>query len=167
MIQKFFPLDKNYILEEAQFSIRHSLLHILLDKTKQAYLQRYNPLGIEDALSLRIKKYKPNSLTSLFALYKNMAAIYRYRFGKNQLEFLWDGSDHTIKYQDEWAECFCAWIDVFCENDLFIRAVLDVTVFEIENQKAQLAENRMNNFMLQYFELRIQKKHGIVEVPAA
>ena len=167
VIQKFFPLDKNYLLEDAQFSMRDCLLEILIAKTKEAYLHRFNPLGIEDTLTLRIKNYKPNSLATLFGLYKNMAAIYRYRFGKNQLEFLWDGTDRTKKYQDEWAECFHTWVDTFCTNDLFIRAVMDVTIFEIENQKAQLAENRMNNFMLQYFELRIQKKSGIVRVSAA
>lgn len=163
MIRKFFPLDKNYLLKEAQASVRDLLLRSLLERTKSEYLNRYNPLGLEDKLSLRIKNFEPRTLTTLYNLYETLAGVYRYRFGRNQLEILWDGSDHREKYQKDWSESFHGWITDFCKYELFINAVLDVTVFFIENRNALLTENRMNNFMLQFFELRIQKKQGIVE----
>jgi hypothetical protein len=34
VLRKFFPLDKNYILEEAQLSLEHTLLQYLVDFVK-------------------------------------------------------------------------------------------------------------------------------------
>lgn len=161
VVRKFFPLDKNYLLEEAQLALRDILLASLVDRVKNEYEARYNPLGICDQYIQKIREYNPGNLKSLSAFYDNLAGIYRYKYGQNQLEFLWDGNDHTLKYQAEWSDFFNKQVATFCKSELFIRAVLDLTVF---NNYSALAENRMNNFMLQVLEVKLHKQRGIVQV---
>ena len=57
MLRKFFPRDKNYILEEAQLSLENSLLTYLVDFVKVEYLLQNNPLGIVDDTFLKIQDH--------------------------------------------------------------------------------------------------------------
>ncbi len=167
MVRKFFPLDKNYLLEETQLRLRDPLLVDLVELTKRKYESIHNPLGLKDSFSEKIAYYRPMNLAPLYSFYENLAGIYRYKFGENQLGFLWDGKDHSEKYQEEWMEAFKAWTLQLCYQGQFVQAVLDVTVFLPDNQHVQLAENRMNAVMLNLFELKIHKNKGIVEMQVA
>ena len=167
MVRKFFPLDKNYLLEQAQFQVQDTLLTTLLEKVKDQYFLRYNPLGLEDSLSVRIDKFKLKNKKPLYPFYENLAGIFRYKFGENQLEFLWDGVDHIEKYKADWSKAFDDWTTTYCGNELFIKAVLDLTVFLPDNRNAQLAESRMNHFILQHFEVKIHKQKGILQMKVA
>lgn len=167
MIRKFFPLDKNYLLEEAQLSLQDTLLTQLVENVKICHQQIHNPLGLADAFSQRLKKYQTKNLKPLYNFYQNLAGVYRYKYGENQLEFAWDGRDHTEKYKEEWSDSFVGWTTEFCKHELFIQAVLDLTVFLPENRKADLAENRMNHFALKHFEVKIHKSRGIVQMKVA
>ena len=62
MIQKFFPLDKNYILETAQVIQMDVLLYELSETVKKYYLQRHNPMGLIDDTVLKIKAHELNGL---------------------------------------------------------------------------------------------------------
>jgi hypothetical protein len=167
VVRKFFPLDKNYLLEKAQLEQQESLLTLLINRIKTRYEELYNPLGIPDVLTNKVRSYQPRNLKLLYPFYQNLAAIYRYKFGENQLTFLWDGIDHQEKYKSDWAQAFEKWINEFCKRELFIRAVLDLTVFLPDNRNAQLAENRMNHFILQHFEVRLHKQRGLVDMKVA
>ncbi len=167
MIRKFFPLDKNYLLEEAQLALQDALLTQLIDVVKIQYELRHNPLGIADSFSERIQKFTPKNVKPLYTFYQNLAGVYRYKFGNSQLEFVWDGRDHFEKYKIDWKETFIKWTSEFCRQELFINAVLDLSVFLPANRHAQLAENRMNHFILKQFELKIHKSRGIVEMKVA
>ena len=167
MIRKFFPLDKNYLLEEAQLALQDVLLTQLIEAVKIQYELRHNPLGIIDSFSERVQKYKPKNVKPLHTFYQNLAGVYRYKFGDSQLEFVWDGRDHFEKYKIDWIETFTKWTSEFCKQELFINAVLDLSVFLPENRHADLAENRMNHFILKQFELKIHKSRGIVAMKVA
>jgi hypothetical protein len=167
VIRKFFPLDKNYLLEEAQLSLQNDLLTRLIERVKDEYELRHNPLGIIDSYTERIQKYIPGSTQSLHNFYQNLAGVYRYKFGNSQLEFVWDGRDHFEKYKIDWTETFDRWTKEFCQEELFLSAVLDLSVFLPDNQQTHLAENRMNHFILRQFELKINKSRGIVEMKVA
>ncbi|MBK5278659.1 MAG: hypothetical protein JJE09_07330 [Bacteroidia bacterium] len=167
MIRKFFPLDKNYLLEEAQFALQAELLTQLINTVKTQYELRHNPLGIIDSFSERIQKFTPNEVTSLNHFYQILAGVYRYKFGNSQLEFVWDGREHFEKYKIDWTQTFITWTNEFCKQELFINAVLDLTVFLPGNEQAHLAENRMNHFILRQFELKIHKSKGIVAMRVA
>lgn len=167
MIRKFFPLDKNYLLEEAQLALQDELLTQLIDTVRTQYELRHNPLGIVDSFSERIQKYVPKNVKPLHIFYQNLAGVYRYKFGDSQLEFVWDGRDHFEKYKLDWTETFRKWTEQFCQQELFINAVLDLSVFLPDNRQAQLAENKMNHFILRQFDLKIHKSRGIVEMKVA
>jgi hypothetical protein len=167
VIRKFFPLDKNYLLEEAQLSLQDHLLRTLIETVKVEYMARHNPLLLMDELSLKVKNYKPKSLKQLYPFYQNIAAVYRYKYGDNQLEILWDGTDHSEQYKDDWSAAFQKWTLTFCEQHQFLFAVMDLTVFLPTNRKAHLAENRMNSFIAQFFELKIHKSRGIMDINVA
>lgn len=174
VIRKFFPLDKNYLLEEAQLALQDPLLTSLVERCKDQYESIHNPLGLPDQFSLKIKTYTPRNLKPLYGFYETLAGIYRFKFGDNQLEFLWNGQSHFEKYQRDWTSAFDQWMDELLSREQFIQAVLDLTVFLPENRHAHLAENRMNFVMLQCFsqkegfpELKIRKGQGIVEMKVA
>lgn len=167
MIRKFFPLDKNYLLEEAQLSLQDTLLTQLIEKVKIHHQQIHNPLGLDDSFSQRLKNYQSKNRKPLYNFYQNLAGVYRYKFGETQLGFVWDGRDHTEKYKEEWTQAFGQWTDDFCRHELFIQAVLDLTVFLPDNRHADLAENRMNHFALKHFDVKIHKSRGIVEMKVA
>lgn len=166
MLRKFFPLDKNYLLEEAQLCLQDSLLHQLVENVKEAYKQKHNPLGLADSFSSKIQRYQGKNIKSLSDFYQNLAAVYRYKWGDSQLEFLWDGIDHSEKYKSDWSAFFEKCSTRFCQEELFIQAVLDLTVFAPETP-TDLAGNRMNHFMLQHFEVKMHKSKGIVAMKVA
>lgn len=167
MIRKFFPLDKNYLLEEAQLSLQEKLLTELVEIVKSAFAQRTNPLGLLDDFGLKIKNYQPQNLKPLTNFYQNIAAVYRFKHSDNQLEFVWDGRAHTEKYKEEWSTTFVHWVKEFCKQELFVQAILDLTVFLPQNRHADLAENRMNNFMLKQFEVKFHKSKGLIAMRVA
>jgi len=45
MIQKLFPLDKNYILRQAQSVLEEELLDQMVAELKASYTQLYNPIS--------------------------------------------------------------------------------------------------------------------------
>jgi hypothetical protein len=167
VLRKFFPLDKNYLLEEAQLSLQEELLLLLISKVKEAYQQKHNPLGLADSFSNKIHHHQTKNLKPLYNFYQNLSAVYRYKWGNNQLEFLWDGTDHREKYKSDWVQFFEENIQLFCKQELFIQAVLDLTVFLPDNRHADLAENRMNHFMLQHFEVKFHKSKGLMAMKVA
>lgn len=164
MVQKYFPLDKNYILEQAQLDNEERLVVYMINFVKAYYQANYNPLGLEDATMVKIKNHETSYTDRLSEFYKNLCGIYRFKHGNNQLEFLFDGADHYEKYVTDWKADFKKWLLEFCAKPNFIKAVLELTVFFPEDRKALLAENRMKTFIEQHFELKVYKYKGIVKV---
>lgn len=162
MLQKLFPLDKNYILKEAQVATEKELLNRLVEEVRFSYLQYCNPLGLEDDTVLKIKNYNKFNTTRLEEFYEHLAGIYRFKFGSNQLELLFDGKDHFEKYQEDWSEIFIEWIRGFCREENFLKAILEVTIFYPEGRKALLAGNRLKTYISQQLYIKVYKYKGIV-----
>ena len=167
MLRKFFPLDKNYLLKEAQSTLENKLLQFLLERVKTSYQQKHNPLGLTDSFVSKIANYSADNFSGLSKFYETLAAVYRYKWGDSQLEFLWDGTDHLEKYKTDWTAFFEQSTSQFCHEELFLQAVLDVTVFLPNTGLVDLAENRMNHFMLHYFEVKFHKTKGIIAMKVA
>lgn len=164
MLRKFFSLDKNYVLEEAQLSLEGPLLQYLVDFVKIEYLLRSNPLGMMDAMALKIQEHQGNDFRHLHEFYVNLMGVFRYKFyGDNQLEFIFEGKDAFRLYQDEWTRQFKAWTKQFCKHHNFLRSVLDLTVFYPADSPVLMVDNRMNAFITQYFEVKIHPMKGIVK----
>ena len=168
MTRKFFPHDKNYLLESAQLSLRRTLLSALLDKVKKTYELQHNPLLLEDSFFLKIRNYVvTTNLDLLDPFYQNLAAAYRFKHGENQLEFLWNGQDHHDKYEREWSAAFELWTTSFCQNEQFLKAILDLTVFLPPAGPPAMGENRMNYFIQQFLEIRFHRHNGLVKIKVA
>jgi hypothetical protein len=164
LVRKFFPLDKNYILEEAQLSLERDLLQYLVDYVKVEYLMRSNPLGMMDDMATKIQEHRLSDFRHLHEFYLNLMGVFRYKFyGDNQLEFIFEGRDALSLYRDEWARQFKAWTKMLCKHQNFLRAVLDLTVFYPLDSPVIMVDNRMNAFISQHFEVRIDPRKGIIK----
>ena len=121
MIRKFFPLDKNYVLEQAQLSLQPALLGYLVDFVKVQYMLQYNPLGIVDETVQRIASHTSDDHTKLDDLYLNLMGIFRFRnYHNNQLEFGFDGREPFKQYSEEWELEFKNWARELCQHKNFI-----------------------------------------------
>jgi hypothetical protein len=164
MFRRLFPADKNHILMEVQSSRRNALLQELVDIAKKYYLDHHNPLGLIDDTILEIQSSKDFSFEAFNEFYHDMATIYRFKHGEVQLEFLFDGTTHDEKYGKEWADYFTQNVSAFCSSKLFLRAVLDISVFHHHEHVAQLAGVRLKYFLSTYFDLKVYKYRGVMEI---
>ena len=164
MLRKFFPLDKNYVLEEAQLSLETPLLQYLVDFVKVEYLLRSNPLGMMDDMATKIRDHQHSDFRHLHEFYMNLMGVFRYKYyGDNQLQFIFEGRDAFLQYQEEWTRQFKQWSKSFCSHHNFLRAVLDLTVFYPVGSPVLMVDNRMNAFISQYFEVKIHPQKGILK----
>lgn len=163
MLRKFFPLDKNYVLEEAQLSLESSLLEYLVDYVKVQYMMQYNSLGLVDETVQRIETHESKDYTKLHDLYINLMGIFRFRnYHDNQLEFSFDGREPIDRYRDEWSEEFKKWVREFSQHKNFIWGILELTVFYPKEAEAQFIGERLSVFVTQFFELKIHPQKGIL-----
>ncbi len=167
MEAKLFTLDKNYLLKEAQLRLKSLLLKELVLKVKKTYFQEYNPLGLMDEIVHTIQHAKNPRIDCLFNFYFELAGIYRFRYGENQLEFIFDGTPHIDKYQKDWKRHFRKWSDQFCHHKHFLRAVLEGSVLHPNPRTDYLIEIRLKHFLEQHFGLRIYKYRGIRKIQVA
>jgi hypothetical protein len=163
VIRKFFPLDKNYVLESAQLSLENSLLHYLVDYVKVDYLLRTNPLGIQDTMTEKIHNHPTGDFRHLHEFYFRLSGVFRFKYYQtNQLEFPFDGRDPFERYCSEWTAFFKKCVKEFSRHDNFVRSVLDLTVFYPAESPLLMVDNRMNAFLQQHFEVKIHPQKGIV-----
>jgi hypothetical protein len=168
LLRKFFPRDKNYILEEVQLSQEQSLLQYLVDFVKVEYLMRCNPLGIQDDTTRKVEAHRSVDFTQLHEFYLTLSGVYRFfYYHDNQLTFIFDGRDDHDKYQEEWTGTYRKWVKDFCKHENFIRAVLELTVFYPEDYTPQMAGLRMSAFITKFFEVRVHPDRGLVRIKVA
>jgi hypothetical protein len=168
VLRKFFPRDKNYILEEAQLSLEQNLLQYLVDFVKVEYLLRYNPLGIDDDTARNVKGHCSDDFSHLREFYVTLTGVYRFKFySDNQLAFIFDGRDDFAKYREEWETVFRKWVKDFCQHENFIRSVLELTVFYPDDYTPQMAGMRMSVFITRFFDLKIDPQKGLVKIKVA
>ena len=162
-MRKYFLQDKNYILIGAQYDLREKLISTLIDTSKDYYQQLYNPLGLLDDTILAIQAHKESELEVYREFYDLLSAIYRFKYGSAQLEFLFDGMDHYSKYAREWEEKFEDWMVQLFSYEPFLKTVLQLSVFGLEGHSKILACTRLKQYLFQHFNLKIYKYKGLVE----
>jgi len=167
MEQRLFTSDKNYLLKDAQFSQKNYLLRELVDSVKNLYLNEHNPLGIMDDTIQKLKETKEFQVDFLNRFYNELAGIYRFRHGENQLEFLFDGASHMEKFKEDWNQSFREWINDYYLHRHFLRAVLEGAFLNPTPMAHQNIEVRLKLFLEQYFGLRVYSYQGIKEIKAA
>jgi hypothetical protein len=164
VVRKFFPHDKNYVLEEAQLSLQNSLLSYMLDYVKVEHLIRNNPLGLMDDMSQKILNHSSKETSHMKKFYLLLAGVFRYLYYQdNQLAFPFDGMDDFSRYQKEWSDSFKLWTKRFCEQESFRKAILELTVFYPDDYTPQMSGLRLGAFISKTFDLRFDRHKGIVK----
>jgi hypothetical protein len=163
VVRKFFPHDKNYILEDAQLSLRQSMLTYLVDYVKVEHLLQNNPLGIVDAMTAKIHQHASDKVELLEEFYLLLAGVFRYLYYQdNQLMFPFDGQEDSIRYQKEWTQWFQRWTRHFCQQENFRKAILELTVFYPEDYTPRMAGFRLFAFISKTFDLKFDRRKRIV-----
>ncbi|WP_040303169.1 hypothetical protein [Algoriphagus machipongonensis] len=160
MIQKLFPLDKNYILRQAQSELEEELIDRMIFELKRSYTLLYNPLRLMDHTFAKILDTYDVPRERIRLIYRQLCGIYRFRHGDNQLEMLFDGRTHLDKFKEDWSAAMLRYVQDLGMHEQYVKTMLRMTLlFDTEN-RAEWAENHCKAFINQFFELKVIKRHG-------
>ena len=160
MIEKLFPLDKNYILRQAQSALEEELVDRMVFELKRSYTFLYNPLRLMDqtyALILDTVEF-PRERVRL--IYRQLCGVYRYLHRDNQLELLFDGRTHFEKFQEDWSQALITYVQQLGQHEQYVKTMLRMTLLYDTESRAEWAENHCKAFINQHFELKVVKRHG-------
>jgi len=160
MIQKLFPLDKNYILRQAQSVLEEELVDQMVVELKASYTQLYNPLQLMDHTYRSILERNEFPRERIRVIYRQLCGIYRYRHGDNQLELLFDGRTHFEKFQEDWTASLVDYVRQLGQHEPYVKTLLRMTVLHDTESRAEWAENHCKAFVNQFFELKVIKRQG-------
>lgn len=160
MIQKLFPLDKNYILRQAQSVMEEVLLDRMVAELKASYTQVYNPLQLMDETYRSILEREAFPRERVQVIYRQLCGVYRYRHGENQLELLFDGRTHMEKFQEDWSEALVGYVQQLGQHEPYVKTMLRMTLLFDTDSRAEWAENHCKAFINQFFDLKVIKRQG-------
>lgn len=166
--RKWFMMDKNYILKEAQLVLKEQLVFWTVQYAREFYQQYHNPLGLLDDTAEMVNNTPFLEYELLEPFYARMASVYRYKHGETQLELLFDGESHYEKYKKEWVETYKKWVHELFQKWLTLRAILEITVYHRHGvHELELINLRLQNYIEDYFKVRLYVYRGIVDTEAA
>ncbi|PZX54573.1 hypothetical protein LV84_02726 [Algoriphagus ratkowskyi] len=160
MIQKLFPLDKNYILRQAQSVLEEELIDRMIFELKRSYTSLYNPLQLMDTTYEQILDSFDFPREHARLIYRQLCGIYRFKHGDNQLEMLFDGRTHLEKFQEEWAGAFVEYVAQLGIYGQYVKTMLRMTLLFDTESRAEWAENHCKAFINQHFDLKVVKRQG-------
>lgn len=160
MIQKIFPLDKNYILRQAQSELEEAMIDRMIFELKRSYTFLYNPLRLMDQTYIQILDTFDFPRDRARMIYRQLCGIYRYKHGDNQLEMLFDGRTHLDKFKEDWSEAFISYVQELGIYEQYVKTMLRITLLFDTETRAEWAENHCKAFINQHFELKVVKRHG-------
>lgn len=160
MIQKIFPLDKNYILRQAQSELEEAMIDRMIFELKRSYTFLYNPLRLMDQTYIQILDTFEFPRDRARMIYRQLCGIYRYKHGDNQLEMLFDGRTHLDKFKEDWSEAFISYVQELGIYEQYVKTMLRITLLFDTETRAEWAENHCKAFINQHFELKVVKRHG-------
>lgn len=167
MIQKLFPLDKNYILRQAQTAMEDRMLDLMVFELKRSYTVLYNPLMLMDNTFNQILDAYEFPTDRLKVIYHQLCGVYRYKFGSNQLELLFDGRTHLDKFQEDWSGQLTEWVRELGQHEQYVKTMLRMTVLFDTDSRAEWSENQCKTFINQHFDLKIIKRNGELKLKTA
>ncbi|MCR9016175.1 hypothetical protein [Aquiflexum gelatinilyticum] len=167
MIQKLFPLDKNYILRQAQSILEEQMLEVMVFELKKSYTQLYNPLMLMDETFAKILDTYEYPKDRLRMIYRQLCGIYRFKNKDNQLELLFDGRTHLEKFQEDWSLQLIQWVHELGYHEQYVKTMLRMTLLFDTESRAEWSENHCKFFINEYFELKIIKRKGELKLKSA
>ena len=141
MADRFFDQDKNYILKDVQKALKEELCEQAIHQSVSNFLFWENPLGLVDDFVLQLQKDKVQNVDFLYPIYQLLSGAYRFKYGANQLSFVWDGRSHYEVYQEEWKEEFIKWINKLGGVPAFNRAILKACLINPDQPLQMLSDS--------------------------
>lgn len=160
MIEKLFPLDKNYILRQAQFVMEEELLEQMVYELKRSYTFLYNPLQLMDETYAKILDTNEFPFERIRMIYRQLCGVYRYKHGDNQLELLFDGRSHFDKFKEDWERSFIKYVQELGQHEQYVKTMLRMTILFDTESRAEWSENHCKAFINQFFDLKVVKRQG-------
>ncbi|SDC95997.1 hypothetical protein SAMN04488104_101098 [Algoriphagus faecimaris] len=160
MIEKIFPLDKNYILRQAQSVLEEEMIDRMVFELKRSYTFLYNPLRLMEPTYARILDTLEFPRDRVRMIYRQLCGVYRYKHGDNQLEFLFDGRTHFEKFQEDWSAALVKYVQDLGQYEPYVKTMLRMTVLYDTESRAEWSENHCKAFINQFFEVRVVKRQG-------
>lgn len=160
MIEKIYPLDKNYILRQAQFALEEELIEQMIAELKKSYTHLYNPLQLMDETYALILDTFEFPVDRVRLIYRQLCGIYRFKNGDNQLELLFDGRNHFDLFKEQWETACLRYVKELGKNEQYVKPMLRMTLLYDTEPRAEWAENHCKAFINQYFECKVIKRNG-------
>jgi hypothetical protein len=167
MIQKLFPLDKNYLLRQAQSVLEENLMDLMVDELKKSYTQLFNPLMLMDETFVKIMDGYDFPKDRLRVIYRQLCGIYRFQNGSNQLELLFDGRTHLEKFEEDWSDQLFKWCKELGQHESYVKTMLRMTILYDTETRAEWSENQCKYFINNHFNLKIIKRKGELRLKMA
>ena len=167
MIQKLFPLDKNYILRQAQSVLEEEMIDRMIFELKRSYTFLYNPLCLLDQTYAQILDSYDFPRERARLIYRQLCGIYRYKHGDNQLELLFDGRTHFEKFQEDWSDALVGYVRDLGIHEQYVKTMLRMTILFDTETRAEWAENHCKGFINHHFELKVVKRQGELRLKVA
>jgi hypothetical protein len=159
---KYFDQDKNTILRAAQGFVETQLIQHWILCAIESYNSLENPLGLEDDFILRLKAIDTFNERFLEEPYELFSAVYRFKKGNNQLEFIWDGRSHYEVYAEQWKEAFEDYCRELCARKEIYRAILKACVLQDEGVNHKFLFYSIRRIILSHFQVDINRKKILV-----
>lgn len=160
MAGKLFPLDKNYILRQAQNSMEEEMMTMMVEELKLSFTYLFNPLRLQDDTYIQVVNNQSYPKHNLKIIYQQLAGIFRFKYGSNQLELLFDGRSHFEKYQDDWKSQLNCWLKELGQHEPYVKTMLRMTLLYDSDTRAEFSENRCKSFINEFFQLQVIKRKG-------
>ncbi len=149
MWHKSFESDKNEILRTVQYQEKDFLMRQTISIAIRNFLKIENPLAIEDDFVLKLKNKKTWNTTFLNEFYRQIADSFRYSRSDNQLEFIWDGTQHADLYKLEWNKYYRQLINDLAYHPFFNRLIIKITILDT-NKNEILLKNLLIKIIKSY-----------------
>ena len=153
MWHKSFESDKNEILRTVQYQEKDFLMRQTVSIAIRNFLKIENPLAIEDDFVLKLKNNRTWNTTVLNEFYRQIADSFRYSRSDNQLEFIWDGSQHADLYKLEWNKFYRQLINDLAYHPFFNRLIIKITILDT-NKNEILLKNLLIKIIKSYLGIK-------------
>lgn len=160
-MEKWFDQDKNYILKQAQYSLRDEGARQMVKIAVESYLLKNNPLGLVDDFVEELLNYEHPSTQFLYRPYQLLAGIYRLLHSDNQLAFSWEGKSHFQIFTEEWQETLQAWMRDLCLNSYLDKIIIKGAIINPLNDHLML-EAHINKIIYQRFPVQKTKQGTLI-----
>lgn len=157
---KYFPADKNHLLKTVQAFSKDVLLEIWTRNAFEGFMMVENPLGLEDSFTQSIRNDIIKGKDILDEVYDLLAAVYRFRYGSNQLTFMWDGRTHMEFYDQEWRDCFEEWTKKLSTKPEVYRAIIKAAL-ATEGTNTDFLKSSIRRTILKDYKIKLSRSQRI------